>query len=264
MGATATITRAQVRGSYVLAAAPHDAIAHAPLGEPYTAFTGELIRLLDQGIAEGPEYFSLDFLSGWLSSELDSRGLSKPEWSDRNGIGQLPWLRNRAHRQPAAKSQVYRGPGPDHDRVVGIGQTTTLTEPAARTALPPAPETRQPPLSTGMSARERLREGARKSLERQDSPRAKQRAATTSRAPTRNYRPVGVASDAHVGAALPAEVKAARVPGLARSTDVKTTPGSRTVSPMVFLGVAVALLVSVLLIVASRFWSVPPTSTFGV
>ena len=51
MGRTTDLAdQAAVEESWLVTASPENAAAISPPGEPHTAFTGELIRLLDQGI----------------------------------------------------------------------------------------------------------------------------------------------------------------------------------------------------------------------
>ncbi|WSW02306.1 caspase family protein [Streptomyces sp. NBC_01006] len=50
---------ARPSGSYLLTSATHYASSFAPEGAPYTLFTGELLRLLTEGAADGPPRFTL-------------------------------------------------------------------------------------------------------------------------------------------------------------------------------------------------------------
>ncbi|WP_062205211.1 caspase family protein [Streptomyces sp. NBRC 109706] len=102
---------AAVDGTYVLTASPPNRAALAPVGETYTAFTGELLRLLRSGIADGPEVIDLDTIYRELADRLRSRSRPSPRRSQENDIGRLPLVRNRARAAP----DVPAGPVLDAD-----------------------------------------------------------------------------------------------------------------------------------------------------
>ncbi|MFF8810583.1 caspase family protein [Streptomyces pactum] len=85
-----------VAGAYVLTASPRDRVALAPDGEPHTAFTGELLGVLRQGLPDGPELIDLDTLYRVLGERLRSKNRPLPQRSQENDIGRLPLVRNRA------------------------------------------------------------------------------------------------------------------------------------------------------------------------
>lgn len=49
-----------IAGTYTLTSAPANAVALAPAGATYTAFTGELLQLLRTGVPGGPELLTLN------------------------------------------------------------------------------------------------------------------------------------------------------------------------------------------------------------
>jgi hypothetical protein len=64
-----------VRGTYLLAATAENAVALAPPGEEYTAFTGELVRLLEYGGPEEThEYLDLDTIFRQMRISLSLKG----------------------------------------------------------------------------------------------------------------------------------------------------------------------------------------------
>ncbi|WP_433261303.1 caspase, EACC1-associated type [Actinosynnema sp. CS-041913] len=65
-------------GVYQLASAGGDEAAWAPAGSPHTAFSGELVRLLDEGVAGGPRMLTLDDVFEELSARLGDRGYPRP------------------------------------------------------------------------------------------------------------------------------------------------------------------------------------------
>ncbi|XVV00636.1 caspase, EACC1-associated type [Actinosynnema sp. CA-248983] len=65
-------------GVYQLASAGADEAAWAPAGSPHTAFSGELVRLLDEGVPGGPRLLTLDDVFEELSARLGDRGYPRP------------------------------------------------------------------------------------------------------------------------------------------------------------------------------------------
>jgi WD40 repeat protein len=65
-------------GVHLLAAARGDQLAWAPPDRKFTAFTGELIALLDHGDPAGPRELGLDDVYRYLSRRLPARGLPAP------------------------------------------------------------------------------------------------------------------------------------------------------------------------------------------
>ncbi|WP_308401079.1 diguanylate cyclase domain-containing protein [Streptomyces sp. AC512_CC834] len=93
----------EVDGTYLLAAAAETAVALSPPGEPLTAFTGELVTVLRDGVPNGPEFLDLDTVFSRLSSRLAARERPRPQRLCRNRLGLAPFVRNRAYvpEQPA-------------------------------------------------------------------------------------------------------------------------------------------------------------------
>ncbi|WP_425246722.1 caspase, EACC1-associated type [Streptomyces sp. NEAU-NA10] len=88
--------QAVIDGAYVLTASPRDHFALAPEGEPHTAFTGELLHVLRNGIQDAPETLDLETLYRELASRLLSKNRPRPQRSQENDVGRLPLVRNRA------------------------------------------------------------------------------------------------------------------------------------------------------------------------
>jgi len=115
----------QVEGTYILTAASADRTALAPDGDPFTAFTGVLLELLQAGIPDGPELHTLDALFPRLRSALASRGLPEPRRSGTDTVSGLALTRNRAHQaqlvqpvQPVHPTLVDLRPIADHAHAV--------------------------------------------------------------------------------------------------------------------------------------------------
>jgi hypothetical protein len=93
---------AEVEGTYLLAAAQKYEEAKAPDGEGCTAFTGELLNALRDGIAPGPptrEFLSLNSLHQQVRGALRKKHLPEPNRHDPDNIGQLPHFHNNMTRR---------------------------------------------------------------------------------------------------------------------------------------------------------------------
>ncbi|WP_030623433.1 caspase, EACC1-associated type [Streptomyces sclerotialus] len=104
-----------IEGSYVLTSTTENLKAEAKGDAAYTAFTGELIRLLERGdpARAGEPYLTLNQLHGTLRQTLAAKHLPRPQRLDNGGVGDLPFVRNRQAAE-AARTAVpaRRGPGP--------------------------------------------------------------------------------------------------------------------------------------------------------
>ncbi|QLE71835.1 hypothetical protein FGW37_09620 [Streptomyces rectiverticillatus] len=72
-------------GSFLLASATHYAAAFAPDGEEHTLFSGELLRLLREGDAGGPKWFTLSD----LYRQLDRRLQGAPARPHSGSVGRI-------------------------------------------------------------------------------------------------------------------------------------------------------------------------------
>ncbi|MEU7112983.1 caspase family protein [Streptomyces sp. NPDC046182] len=108
------LTSARPEGSFLLTSATHYAASFAPEGARHTLFSGELLRLLTEGDAGGPAWFTL--LD--LYRSLDQRFQGGPARPHSDGVGR------------AADLRVARNPG----RVVGA--ETEAVEPQSEGPCP--------------------------------------------------------------------------------------------------------------------------------
>jgi ABC-type branched-subunit amino acid transport system substrate-binding protein len=69
----------KISGTYTLTSTTANALAQAPVGDRYTAFTGELVKLLRHGVPGVSEPLTLDALYRHLKTVLDERGLPRPQ-----------------------------------------------------------------------------------------------------------------------------------------------------------------------------------------
>lgn len=87
----------EARDVYVLAAAHHYEEASSPDDEEYTAFTGELLRVLQDGIpgdAPGTEFLTLNEVYQEARDALHKKHRPQPERSDPGLVGRVPYFRN--------------------------------------------------------------------------------------------------------------------------------------------------------------------------
>ncbi|MFF6955713.1 MULTISPECIES: caspase family protein [unclassified Streptomyces] len=104
----------RIAGSYLLTASAATRKALAPPGETYTAFTGELIRLLDQGLPGGDSLIEVTSVYERLRGELLAKGRPLPQQRLSNTGRTLAIARNRygaAHAAPPP-SETLPGPKP--------------------------------------------------------------------------------------------------------------------------------------------------------
>ncbi|MGW5326998.1 caspase, EACC1-associated type [Streptomyces sp. NPDC004014] len=96
---------AEIDGTYLMAAAAETAVALSPPGEPYTAFTAELLDLLRFGITSGPELLDLDLIFDQLTRRLQSKSRPRPQSLCRNSLGSWAFARNNAYK-PAPEADT--------------------------------------------------------------------------------------------------------------------------------------------------------------
>ena len=117
-GGTAFANAAAVEGTAVLTACAATQQARSPEGETYTAFTGALIDLLDQGLPDGPEYLDAATVYARLAPRLGGRGLPAPQLGCTGGGGAIPLARNTAYMAdpgPSPEHAKAADPGPDEE-----------------------------------------------------------------------------------------------------------------------------------------------------
>lgn len=90
---------AEVEGTAVLAAAHENRAALAQSGERYTAFTGELVSALEEGIDGAGPVLSLRALFGHMERALRVKGCPAPQSAFRNTADEIGF-RNRAWKGP--------------------------------------------------------------------------------------------------------------------------------------------------------------------
>jgi hypothetical protein len=100
MSADSLGQRATIDGTYVLTASAETRPSLAPPGETYTAFSGELINVLDRGIPDGPGLLAMSDLYGHIRQALIAKGRPEPQQRFHNVSGATCLARNRAVADP--------------------------------------------------------------------------------------------------------------------------------------------------------------------
>jgi uncharacterized protein YjbI with pentapeptide repeats len=116
-----------IEGTYILTATAANAVALAPPGERYTAFTGALLGLLNKGIPSGPELLTFAEIYPRLQYTLISRQLPRPRQQGSDTIAHLALTRNIACTGRA-------GPGGFTERFAAITAQLGDIQPTIRMA----------------------------------------------------------------------------------------------------------------------------------
>lgn len=104
------IGKASIEGSYTLASAPANSVSLAPAGARYTAFTGEFLRVLREGIPDGPALLTFGMMYRQLLHTMTQQGFPLPQQRGTGTVDQLAISANRAHpanRRDAGRSTAY-------------------------------------------------------------------------------------------------------------------------------------------------------------
>jgi hypothetical protein len=86
-----------IEGTYILTATAANAVALAPPGERYTAFTGSLLDLLYAGIPDAPDLLTFERIYPYLTARLISRQLPRPRQQGNDTISHLALTHNLAY-----------------------------------------------------------------------------------------------------------------------------------------------------------------------
>jgi hypothetical protein len=111
----------EIEGACVLTATARTRRALAPPDEQFTAFTGELIAILAEGIPEGPDLLDMETLFRQLRIRMRTRGLPLPQRAQQNQGGHIALARNRAsvarshHTVTGRFETVSKKPMPDSE-----------------------------------------------------------------------------------------------------------------------------------------------------
>ncbi|MEU1666941.1 caspase family protein [Streptomyces sparsogenes] len=111
MGSSLTHDEVEIEGAYVLASSGSNTRSWAPPDAELTAFTGELMSLVEGGVSGGPELLTMDILYEKIRLAAVSKGNQQPRSLATNTAGKIPLVRNRAY-VPELPPAVH-SPGPD-------------------------------------------------------------------------------------------------------------------------------------------------------
>ncbi|MFB8237512.1 protein kinase [Kitasatospora purpeofusca] len=111
MAGVADVLQAQVAtaGAVVISSARDDLPALAPIGEPFTAFTGELLQVLTHGIEGGSAETTVDAAYTHVKAALTAKGRPTPDRTGTDTAGAIVIARNSRFRpQPYSPSATPR------------------------------------------------------------------------------------------------------------------------------------------------------------
>ncbi|MEV6826570.1 caspase family protein [Amycolatopsis sp. NPDC051102] len=92
----AVVGQLDIDGTYLMTSAQRDQVALVLDGEPHTAFTGRLLRVLKTGIPEAGEYLTVDDVYQHLSALMTAAGLPRPQKRGSQNSGRFRIARNHA------------------------------------------------------------------------------------------------------------------------------------------------------------------------
>jgi predicted restriction endonuclease len=100
---------ARVNGTYLMTATAENKTALGGL-DTYTAFTGELIHLINEGIPDQPEFLEVDALFQHARESLRDKGLPVPQKRESHFAAHIALVHNRAHKnQKSAEVKEFYG-----------------------------------------------------------------------------------------------------------------------------------------------------------
>jgi actin-like ATPase involved in cell morphogenesis len=119
MGDVESLIQSQisVTSGYILTSSARDAVSLAPPGETYTAFTGQLLQVLQTGIPDADEWLSLTDITRAVRTGLVEVRRPEPQFSQIGTGDRLGLVRNMSWRPPAT---TRRGDGRGQDLSVAI------------------------------------------------------------------------------------------------------------------------------------------------
>jgi Caspase domain len=124
-------------GTFVMTASAENRTALAPSGEKHTAFTGELLRIVQNGIPGRGELLDLDTIYQQLEDTMLENKLPKPQKGSRNSIGKLTIIRNRAYKSGSAAVDDADTKSAGEDLRAGSNSVTALRSPPLQVVITP-------------------------------------------------------------------------------------------------------------------------------
>ena len=162
-------------GSFLLGAAAPTEFARAVPGEIHTAFSGELITLLDTGVVGGGPWLTMDEITEHLDAALAAKGRPRPWPAGHGHGGRIVLARNTAYRprvrtpdevlvelaraqKRAADAFPYQLAGAQRTRLSTVyvrqqlHRTTTESSPTGDPAVPGNQDEQAPDKHTGLAS----------------------------------------------------------------------------------------------------------------
>ncbi|MEU1162031.1 caspase family protein [Streptomyces sp. NPDC005921] len=88
---------AEVDGTFLMTSSAENRTSMAPVGAEYTLFTGELVKVLDQGHPDTGDLLDMDTIYRSVDRALRAGGGPLPQQRARNAGARITFIRNRAH-----------------------------------------------------------------------------------------------------------------------------------------------------------------------
>ncbi|NUR93429.1 MAG: hypothetical protein HOY71_55930, partial [Nonomuraea sp.] len=111
---------AEITGAYVLTSAGRSEPSFAPEGMAHTAFSGALLRLLEEGIPDGPPFLTFHDIHRELSRTLPASGFPRPRARSTGRAGELRLAPNPGHRGSAGGARLSAAGQPEGSPYRGL------------------------------------------------------------------------------------------------------------------------------------------------
>ncbi|GAA5207689.1 hypothetical protein GCM10023323_24230 [Streptomyces thinghirensis] len=108
--------------AFVFTSSARDSVSLSPPGERHTAFTGELIKVLEKGIPDAPAWLSLGSITRTVTEGLRNRRMPVPLHSQTGLADQLALARNVWSPVAAQRPQPTRSSTPLRDHASGMAR----------------------------------------------------------------------------------------------------------------------------------------------
>jgi Caspase domain len=122
---TTIVGQMDAEGTFIMTSAPATSVSIAPEGTRYTAFTGELLDIIRNGVPSLSELLSLDDVYDQIMTAMVRRGWPRPQRLGTNTVGKFGFLRNRAWLK-GRKVRPVQDVMPAHDPQVPAALDATI------------------------------------------------------------------------------------------------------------------------------------------
>ncbi|UXY28594.1 caspase family protein [Streptomyces sp. HUAS TT20] len=144
---------ADVEGTYVMTASSETQLAWAPEGEEFTAFTGEVVKALSEGVPDAPDPLRMGSLFHHVRRELKAKGRPVPQQRTRNAGHGIALTRNRWAATATAISEEKQEIQEKQEKQEKTAEPQEDAAAQSGATQPPTPEptTPQPPRDTALA-----------------------------------------------------------------------------------------------------------------